>query len=163
MLQTNQLMDFNYIWSKDLEGWTPIYQVDDFRKDKIRLLIQTNSAVTRTAFQQRQNTRIEKQLPVVGHNGQHFFSGKIVSISAAGALCVFNIPMIQVDDKIKMQVKVATPSGSTNSFNLEATVVRKLFAKTRLTANTELTYIIKFNELQEHGLKQIQKWCEQAA
>ena len=158
MLQANQLMDFNYVWAEHLENWTPIYQLEEFSKDRFQLIIQ-NETELHTAFIKRKGRRLDLNIPVVGHNSIRFFDGEIISISESGALCLINSPLVQVGDKIKLHVKVA--GNSDQAFNLEAEIVRKNFSKKRLNSKSGLHYAIRFSEVQAAGLKQIRQWLQQ--
>lgn len=158
MIQTNQLMDFNYVWAEHLESWTPLYQLEEFSKDRFELLLQKESEYLST-FIKRKGERVEVKIPVVGHNTIRFFDGEIVSISPSGALCLLNSPLVQVGDQIKLHVKVDNEL----SFNVECSVIRKNYSKQRLNSKSGLYYAIKFNEIQEMGVTQIQKWISAAA
>ena len=160
MLQTNQLMDFNYVWAEHLESWTPIYQLEEFSKDRFQLILQTESEL-HTAFIKRKGKRVEKKIPFIGHNTIRFFDGEIVSISESGALCLINSPLAQVGDILKLHVK--NEQNPEQSFNLEAKIVRKLFSKKRLNSKSGLHYAIRFGDVQPIGLKQIREWLTEAA
>lgn len=160
MLQTNQLMDYNYVWAEHLESWTPIYQIEDFSKDRFQLILKSESELKKS-FLKRNGKRIEMKIPFMGHNAIRFFDGEIVSLSESGALCLINSPLAQVGDKLKLHVRVDIDSNK--SFNLEAEIIRKLFSKKRINSKSGLHYAIKFSEVQEIGLQQIRNWILEAA
>lgn len=160
MIQTNQLMDYNYVWSEHLEGWTPLYLLEEFSKEKLEQLISSKSEIA-NSFIKRKSPRIEVKIPIIGHNTIRFFDGEIVSISQSGALCLLNSPLIQVGDQIKLHIK--TISDEETSFNVECTVIRKNFSRKRLNSKSGLYYAIRFNEIQEIGIRQISKWISAAA
>ena len=160
MIQANELMDFNYVWSEHLTEWTPIYLLEEFSKDRLQLLIQNESEYS-TAFIKRKSERINTKIPVIGHNNIRFFDGEIVSISPNGALCMLNTPLIQVGDSIKLHLK-ATQDHEL-AFNVECSVIRKNHSKERLNSKSGLYYAIKFNEIQKLGVSQISKWISSAA
>jgi len=160
MLQSNQLMDYNYVWAEHLESWTPIYQIEDFSKDRFQLILKSESEL-KTAFLKRNGKRIEMKIPFMGHNSIRFFDGEIVSLSESGALCLINSPLAQVGDKIKLHVRVDIATDQ--SFNLEAQIVRKLYSKKRLNSKSGLHYAVRFDDVQPLGLKQIREWIAQAA
>lgn len=155
MIQSNQLMDFNYVWAEHLESWTPLHQLEEFSKDRFELLLQKESEYL-SAFVKRKNERIEVKIPLIGHNNIRFFDGEIVSISQNGALCLLNSPLVQVGDQIKLHVKVSSENEA--PFNLECVIIRKNYSKQRLNSKSGLYYAVKFNEVQEIGIKQIKKW-----
>lgn len=160
MIQSNQLMDFNYVWAEHLESWTPLYQLEEFSKDRFELLLQKESDYL-SSFIKRKNDRIEVKIPVMGHNTIRFFDGEIVSISNSGALCLLNSPLVQVGDQIKLHVKAQGENEL--PFNIECEIIRKNYSKQRLNAKSGLYYAIKFHEVQEIGTKQIVKWIQTAA
>lgn len=159
MLQSNQLMDFNYVWAEHLENWTPIYQLEEFSKDRFQLILQNESEL-KTAFVKRTSSRTDKHVPVIGHNSIRFFDGEIVSISESGALCLINSPLVQVGDQIKLHVRLGTTDET--SFNVEAEIIRKNFSKKRLNSKSGLYYAIRFTEVQSVGIKQIRQWLTAA-
>lgn len=160
MIQTNQLMDYNYVWTESLESWTPIYKLEEFSKSQFELLLQNQSEYV-SSFIKRKEPRIVVKIPIIGHNTIRFFDGEIVSLSQSGALCLLNTPLIQVSDQIKLHIKSTTEK--TLPFNLECSVVRKNYSQQRLNSKSGLYYAIKFNEIQEIGTKQIRQWITEAA
>ena len=160
MIQSNQLMDFNYVWAQHLEGWTQLYQLEEFSKDRFELLLQKESEYL-SSFIKRKGERIDVKIPIIGHNNIRFFDGQIVSLSQSGALCLLNTPLVQVGDQIKLHVKANEEHEI--AFNAEGLIIRKNFSKLRLNSKSGLYYAIKFQEVQELGAKQIKKWISKAA
>jgi len=159
MMQSNQLMDYNYVWASHLEGWTPIHQLEEFSKDRFQILLQREEGFNGT-FIKRDKPRLDVDLELLGHNSIRFFDGKVTSISESGALCLLNTPLVQVGDLIKIHVKAKDQSGV--AFNIEAEVVRKNFSKQRLNSKSGLFYAVRFIDIQSVGLSQIQKWVTAA-
>lgn len=159
MIQSNQLMDFNYVWAEHLEAWTPIYQLEEFSKDRFELLLQKESEYL-SSFIKRKGQRVEVKIPIIGHNSVRFFDGEIVSISESGALCLLNSPLVQVGDLIKVHVK---PADTATPFNVECEIIRKNYSKQRLNSKSGLYYAVRFNEIQKTGVEQIKKWIGKAA
>lgn len=155
MLQTNQLMDYNYVWAPHLGAWTQVHQLEEFSKDRFQLLLQKESELL-TAFVKREHARKEIEVPLLGHNHQRFFDGELVSISEAGGLCMLNSPLIQVGDKLKLHLK----SGPEDSvpFNVECEVIRKNFSKQRLNSKSGLYYAVRFHDIQPVGVQTIKRW-----
>lgn len=160
MIQQNQLMDYNYAWNETLDHWTPLYQLEDFSSDRFQLLLKNENDLSQ-AFIPRKNPRIEKRLPLMGHNSIRFFDGELVSLSENGALCLMNTPLLQVADQVKLHFQL---NGiDEKSFNVEAVIVRKNFTRQRLNAKSGLYYAIRFTQMQSHGLEQIKNWVLNAA
>lgn len=159
MMQSNQLMDYNYVWATHLESWTPIHQLEEFSKDRFQILLQKESDYL-ASFIKRDKPRMDVDIPLLGHNSIRFFDGKVTSISESGALCLLNTPLVQVGDLIKIHIKAKDQSDV--AFNIEAEVIRKNFSKQRLNSKSGLYYAIRFNDIQSVGLNQIQKWVAAA-
>lgn len=159
MMQKNELLDYNYVWAAHLDSWTPVYQLEEFSKDRFQLLLQKESDYL-NSFIQRKSQRIEADIPLLGHNGIRFFDGKVTSLSENGALCLINTPLIQVGDMLKLHVKTNVQNGV--SFNTEAEVIRKNFSKQRLNSKSGLYYAVRFNDIQPVGLEQIHHWIAAA-
>lgn len=159
MMQSNQLMDYNYVWAAHLEGWTPVHQLEEFSKDRFQILLQKESEYV-SSFVKRDKPRMDVDIPLLGHNSIRFFDGKVTSISESGALCLLNTPLVQVGDLLKIHIKANGQSDV--AFNIEAEVVRKNFSKQRLNSKSGLYYAIRFNDIQSVGLSQIQKWVTAA-
>jgi len=154
MMQSNQLMDYNYVWAPHLEHWTQVGQIEDFSKDRFVLLLQKESEYL-SSFIERRSTRSDVKIPLLGHNGTRFFDGELVSVSENGGMCLLNSPLIQVGDLLKIHIK---PYNEENAFNIEAEVVRKNYSKQRLNSKSGLYYAIRFIDIQSVGLTQIKKW-----
>lgn len=155
MLQTHQLMDYNYVWAPHLPQWTQVHQLEEFSKDRFKNLLKEDAEHSK-AFIKRQNERTDVAIPILGHNHVRFFDGTVVSISEAGGLCLLNTPLIQVGDKLKLHLK-SGPENQT-AFNVECEVLRKNFAKQRLNSKSGLYYAVRFHDIQPVGVEQIQHW-----
>jgi hypothetical protein len=159
MMQSNQLMDYNYVWAAHLESWTPIHQLEEFSKDRFQVLLQEKSEFV-GSFIKRDKPRLDVDIPLLGHNSIRFFDGKVTSISESGALCLLNTPLVQVGDIIKIHIKAKDQTDV--AFNIEAEVIRKNFSKQRLNSKSGLYYAVRFNDIQSVGVTQIQKWVTAA-
>lgn len=160
MLQSNQLMDFNYVWAEHLQDWTPIYQLEEFSKEHFDYLLKKEPEYVST-FIERQHRRITVNIPVIGHNSLKFFDGELVSLSEGGALCRLSSVNIEVGEQIKLQLRAEAIFG--RNFNLECVVLRKNYSKQRLLADSGLYYAVKFHEIGSDGLEQIRLWVKEAA
>ena len=160
MIQSNQLMDYNYVWAEHLENWTPIYQLEEFSKDRFENILNSESDLS-SSFKKRQGDRIDKKIPFIGHNSIRFFDGEIMSISESGALCMINSPLAQVGDNLKLHIQIEGQPD--RSFNIEAKIIRKLFAKKRLNSKSGLHYAIRFEDMQNSGLDLIRNWIVKEA
>lgn len=158
LIQTNQLMDYNYAWNEQLDSWTPLYQLEDFSADRFQLILSEQADLS-AAFKKRTGQRITKQLPIMGHNTIRFFDGEIVSLSENGGLCLLNTPLLQVGDNVKIHIK--SSEVVEQAFNIEGVIIRKNFSRKRLNAKSGLFYATRFTQIQQKGLTQIQNWLHQ--
>ena len=158
-MQKNELMDYNYVWAAHLDSWTPVYQLEEFSKDRFQILLQKESEYL-NSFIQRRGQRVEVQIPLIGHNSIRFFDGQVTSLSKNGALCLLNTPLVQVGDILKIHIK--TNGQDSVSFNIEAEVIRKNFSKQRLNSKSGLYYALRFNDIQTVGVTQIENWVAAA-
>ncbi len=154
MMQSNQLMDYNYVWAEHLESWTPIHQLEEFSKDRFQLLLEKESAYLHS-FINRKNNRTDVKIPLLGHNTIRFFDGELLSVSEVGALCLLNTPLVQVGDMLKLHIKANDQAEV--AFNIEAEVIRKNFSKQRINSKSGLHYAVRFNDIQSVGLAQIKR------
>lgn len=159
MLQTNQLMDFNYVWADHLDSWTPIYQIEDFSRDRFQNLLQKESEL-KSAFIVRKGARVDVKIFVTGHDSMRFFNGEIVSLSESGALCLFHKNDLRIGNKIKLHV--ANQDSVSQEFTIECDIIRKNHSKTRINQNSGLFYAVKFHDLSELALQYIRQWVEAA-
>ncbi len=155
MMQTNQLMDYNYVWADHLDSWTQVHQLEEFSKDRFQVLLQKESDYLST-FMKRKNERAEVKIPLLGHNTVRFFDGELVSVSEMGGLCLLNTPLVQIGDLLKLHIKAKDQQEF--AFNIEAEVIRKNFSKQRLNSKSGLYYAVRFNDIQSVGLQQIKSW-----
>ncbi len=156
MLQSHQLMDYNYVWAPHLESWTQVFELTEFSKDRFAVLMQNPEL--KSAFIERKSNRTEVLVPLMGHNHIRFFDGVLTSISESGGLCLLNTPLIQVGDQMKIHVK--SNQSNSVSFNIECEVIRKNFTRERLNSKSGLYYAVRFHDIQKVGIDQIRKWSE---
>lgn len=156
MIQKNELMDYSYVWAPHLPKWSQVYSLQEFSKDRFLLL--KSLPEYQESFVARKNARMTTDINILGHNNIRFFDGKLTSISEAGALCLINTPLVQVGDKIKIHLK-----SESDSFNIEATIIRKNFSQDRLNSKSGLYYVINFVDLNSAGLKQIRQWISDSS
>ena len=161
MVQSNQLMDYNYAWASHLEAWTQIHQLEEFSKDRFQNILKEKDSDLVSAFIERRSARKEIDIALLGHNTIRFFDGKCVSISESGGLCLLNTPLVQVGDQLKLHFKAK--DSSSPAFNVEAEVVRKNFSKQRLNSKSGLYYAVRFLDIQPVGVKTIHLWVNSQA
>lgn len=155
MIQKNELMDYHYVWAPHLSQWTQVYNLKEFSKDRLLLLLQSHPEY-QEAFVQRKNPRVQVNAELLGHNNIRFFDGILLSVSEQGGLVQINSPLVQVGDKLKTQIKC--PKNSFVPFNVEATIKRKNSPQERINSKSGLIYVVTFDDIQPAGLETIKSW-----
>ncbi len=158
MIQTNELMDYSYVWAPHMAEWAQVHTLKEFSADRFSLL--KKESEFKDAFIERRNSRTTLSQQVIGHNNTYFFDGQLTSISENGALCLLNSPLVQIGDKLKLHIKTKV-QGET-PFNVEAVVIRKNFTKERLNTKSGLFYVLKFVDVYPTGMDQIKSWIKKS-
>lgn len=155
MIQKGELYDYNYVWAPHMESWSMLGDLQEFSKDRLARLIQTQDHLS-GAFIKRGSPRLDVDLDVYGHNEINFFDGKCLSISDNGALLLMNDPLLLPGQQVVIHFRAGekNPQG----FNVVAEVVRKNFTKQRLNVKSGLHYAVRFLQVQKSGQEQIQNW-----
>lgn len=159
LLQSKQLMDFNYVWAEHLKDWTPIYQLEEFSKQHLDYLLKKEPEYAST-FISRQYKRVSIKIPVIGHNSMKFFTGEFVSISEGGGLCLLDSAHIEIGENLKMHLE--SPTDNSEKFTAEGVILRKNYSVQMLKQNSGLYYAVKFHEISSQLLEQIRTWSQAA-
>ncbi|WP_413288019.1 PilZ domain-containing protein [Bdellovibrio sp. HCB337] len=152
MIQTGELFDYNYVWAPHMESWMLLGDLQEFSKDRLARLIQTQDHLT-GSFIKRGSPRIDVDIDVYAHNDANFFDGKCKSISENGALVLLNDPLLLPGQEIVIHFR----SGENNptGFNVKAEVIRKNFTKQRINVKSGLHYAVRFLQVQKVGQDEI--------
>lgn len=155
MIQMSELQDYNYVWASHLENWTQVGDLQEFSKDRLCRLIETQDHLS-GAFIERKHPRVNLETPVYAHNEMACFDGQTLSVSENGALVLLNDPLLQPGQKILLHFRASevNPQG----FNVLCEVIRKNFSKQRLNVKSGLHYAVRFLQVQDHGITQLTKW-----
>lgn len=153
MIQTGELYDYNYVWSQHLDSWMLLGDVEEFTKDRLARLAQTQDPLA-GAFIKRGSPRVEVNLDVYAHNNANFFDGKCLSISENGALLLLNDPLLLPGQEIVIHFRGHSKNNPT-AFNVKAEIIRKNFSKQRINVKSGLHYAVRFLQVQKTGQDQI--------
>lgn len=85
MLQTKQLMEYDFIFKDGMPGWKTVSEVEEFSADKIRDLKKSGLAEIGELFFRRRYMRVEYGASIVIHNNKSVWKGKGLEISPGGA------------------------------------------------------------------------------
>lgn len=160
MIQEGKLFDFNYVWAPHLENWCMVGDIQDFSKDRLCRLIDSNDEIARS-FKDRKAPRADVRVKLYAHNEHNFFDGESLSVSENGALVLLNDPLLQIGQKIVVHFRGA--DNNPEGFNALCEIVRKNFTKQRLNVKSGLHYAVRFLHVQESGMKQLSKWTRSGA
>lgn len=148
MLQKNEIYDYNYVWAPHLDSWSLLGELADFSKDRLARLIE-NNAEMKKAFITRAFPRVDKVIPVYGHNDHLFFDGQTLSVSENGSLLLLNTPLMLPGQTLTLHYKSVRDTGA--AFNVKAEIVRKNFTRTRINVKSGLHYAVRFLEVSPAG------------
>ena len=155
MIQSGELLDYNFVWAPHLENWTLVGELQEFSKDRLCRLIETKDHLA-GAFKDRKTPRVDYVVPVFAHNDHAFFDGQTVSVSEGGALVLLNDPLLLPEQKVLIHFRECEENPV--SFNVLAEIVRKNFSKQRLNVKSGLHYAVRFLQVQDIGKNQLTKW-----
>ncbi|MBS1970584.1 MAG: DUF4339 domain-containing protein [Bdellovibrionales bacterium] len=153
MIQTGELYDYNYVWAPHMESWMLLGDINEFSKDRLARLIQTQDHLS-GAFIKRGSPRIDVDIDIYAHNNANFFDGKCTSISDNGALLLLNDPLLLPGQEIVIHFR-GNGSNNPTGFNVKAEVIRKNFTKQRINVKSGLHYAVRFLQVQKSGQDQI--------
>lgn len=142
MLENGEVQDYNYAWSADLSKWTLIGDVPEFANHSIK-----------------EFAEVAIQVPIYGHNEQHFFDGECTAISKTGAILNLNTPLLVPGQDFLVHFK--TNSKNPEGFNLITQVIKKTFTKQRIKVNSALHYAVRFLQVPDRGHKFINEMIKQ--
>lgn len=158
MLQTNELYDYNYVWAPHLDSWTLLNEIPDFSRDRLARLIENNAEV-KSAFITRKAPRVDRTIPVYGHNNHLFFDGHSMSLSESGALLMLNTPLLLPGQDLLIHFR--EDERNPKAFNATAQIVRKNFTRSRLNVKSGLQYAIKFVQVSPFGREALHSFVQE--
>jgi hypothetical protein len=148
LMQKGELFDYHYIWSPGMESWSMLAEVNDFSRDRLALLIETQGKGA-DGFLRRDSQRLSVNISIFSHNNEGFFQGTCTNLSVNGALITLNSPFILPSQEIVIQF-CACPSNPI-PFKVQAVVVRKHVSKQILHIRSGLEYAVRFLKIQSVG------------
>lgn len=155
MLQSGELLDYNYVWASHLENWALVSDLQEFSKDRLCRLLETKDQLC-SAFKVRKYPRVDLETPIYAHNDHNFFDGNTLSVSENGALVLLNDPLLLPGQKVLLHFR--NSDLNPQSFNILCEIIRKNFSKQRLNVKSGLHYAVRFLSVQDQGMVQLTKW-----
>lgn len=155
MIQSGELLDYNFIWAPHMETWTLLSDLPEFSRDRLCRLIETKDHLA-GSFKDRKFARVDLTTPIFAHNNHRFFDGQTLSVSENGALVLMNDPLLLPDQKITLHFR--NSDVNPQAFNVDAVIIRKNYSKVRLNVKSGLHYAVRFDRVQAHGKDQIKSW-----
>lgn len=147
-VQSNQLLEYNYVWAPHLDSWTMVYELPEFSKDRYLNLLQNNKELAQS-FMKRSSPRLHKQLPIFVHNNMSLYEGHTVDLSYYGSLIHVNTPLLLP----KEQILIHFAAEKNVCFNVTAEIIRKMFSPKKINVNTGLQYAVRYLQVPEGALK----------
>lgn len=140
MLQTKQLMEYDFIFKDGMMGWKTVSEVEEFGSDKIKELKNSGTTEIGEVFFRRRYLRVEYGASVVIHNNKSVWKGRGLEISPGGAGFLLEKNKISeslaeltaesaTDSAIDIAKKASNkkPSDSLKNKNIAITVGQNLF------------------------------------
>ncbi len=153
MMQNNIVYSFDYLWSPEMEAWSPAADLQEFSSDRIARVLEQNPI--NGVFIQREQQRVRCLIPIFAHNQNKMWEGAVESLSQGGALLLIKNPtllpgeMIQLHFRNHAQGKVA--------FNCQAEIIGKRLVKKRIQHDTAIHYAVRFVNKSPVAEQQINK------
>lgn len=152
-IQDQMLYKFDYVWNSNLESWTCISDLSEFSEDRLQSLVKSNP--NHDVFKRRQHTRVLASIPIYAHDNKKVWPATTETLSEGGASIKINNPSLLPGDTINLHFK----SGPDwNAFNCQAQIIAKKYTKSQINKNTSFVYAIKFSEIPESSVQQINQF-----
>ncbi len=85
MLQTKQLMEYDFIFQDGMDGWKTVAEISDFSEQKIRSLKDSGHLEIAEVFFRRRYLRTEYGASILIHDNKKVWKGQSLEISPGGA------------------------------------------------------------------------------
>lgn len=85
MLQTKQLMEYDFIFQDGMDGWKTVAEISDFSEEKIRSLKDSGHLEIAEVFFRRRYLRTQYGASILIHDNKKVWKGQSLEISPGGA------------------------------------------------------------------------------
>lgn len=157
MLQEKNLFEYDYIWHQSLPSWKRVAEVDIFKPDKMRQLMESNQAEVTEMFFRRRHLRTKFGCSLIVHNNKSVFRGKSLEISAGGAGVMIDCQSLSPGESLFLHFQ---PGEGVPPFNAVCTIVSKEFVKDTVSSGGPVKYGIKFTSVSQSIREQIRGLAE---
>ncbi len=141
MLQEKSVFEFDYVWRSDMENWKRIAELNQFSADAIRTHLEKEETDMEQIFFRRRHERTDYECPLILHDNNRVWQGRIVQISEGGAGVIMNNAMMMPGQNVYLHFK---PGPKSKPFNALCEIVSKRYIKGVKDKDTPLLYGIKF-------------------
>jgi hypothetical protein len=151
-LQDKTIFEYDFIWHEGMDKWTRIAEHSDFAQDKVRALYESSSL---KGFVQRRHPRLTYMNEVMVHDDRRLWVGQTFQASAGGTGILLENPGFTLGQVVKLHF--ASHDGLA-AFNVSAEIVNKRFIKENKGKRTAVPYGVKFMEMNDELLNQIENY-----
>ncbi|MBL7671383.1 MAG: DUF4339 domain-containing protein [Bdellovibrionaceae bacterium] len=157
MLQEKNLFEYDYIWHQSLPTWKRVAEVEVFKPEKMRQMMESNNSEVAEIFFRRRHLRTKFGCSLIVHNNKSVFRGKSLEISAGGAGVMIDCQSLSPGESLFLHFQ---PGEGVPPFNAVCTIVSKEFVKDTVTAGDPVKYGIKFTSVSQSIREQIRGLAE---
>jgi hypothetical protein len=157
MLQEKNLFEYDYIWHQSLPSWKRVAEVENFKPERMREMMETNQAEVAEVFFRRRHLRTKFGCSLIVHNNKSVFRGKSLEISAGGAGVLIDCQTLNPGDSLFLHFQ---PGEGVPPFNAVCTIVSKEFVQDTVSSNEPVKYGIKFTSVSQSIREQIRGLAE---
>ncbi len=122
MLQERSLFDFDYLWTHQLGGWKRVSELNEFKSDVIRQLIDSGQLEIKEIFFRRRHARVEYGAALMVHDNKKLWRAQSIEISQGGAGIIAQTDTFQQGQRLFLHFK---PGDGVPPFNASCEVVSK--------------------------------------
>jgi hypothetical protein len=154
MLQQGVVFEFDFAWNERMANWSRIAEVQDFTKDNIKKLKQSDAAEVAQVFFRRRHKRVSYGGTILIHDNKKVWKGQGVEISEGGAGVVMENSMVVPGQELYLHFK---PGDGVPPFNAICEVVSKQFVSGVKDPKSPVKYGLKFKTISSDAEKVIRE------
>lgn len=155
MLQRQQILEFDYIWSQKISTWARVCEVQDFKPERIKKLKNSAGVSDHDIFFRRKHARAAIGATILVHNNREVWKGRSAEVSAGGAGLLIASDQIQVGQELFLHFKAGD---SVPPFNAVCKIVSK-----KEYDQQEYRYGVKFTSISQSVQVAIKNYTDRVA
>jgi len=157
MLQEKNLYEYDYVWTKAMNGWSRVADCADFKSEKIKQLKDSNHPSLEEVFFRRRHARFSYGSSVLVHNNKKVWKGRSIELSPGGAGLYIESRDLEPGQTLFLHFKAGD---DVPPFNAVCSIVSKQYAS---AGSTEVKYGVKFTNVSNEVKQAIKTITERVA